>query len=292
MSIIRVRKDDRYFSASNEPFNDARLRWETRGLLAYLFSKPNNWQVRLNDLENQGPAGNHKIKQMLRDAQKHGYINRIRIARKDGTFYWITEVYESPSLNPNPQSSGGFSTSGSSTSGKLPDVLSTEKVSTELKEAASPLSQKDLEEIKKEADKTVNGLLEQERAFQEKQSKGEAWRGRELIPPNYLPYGDWWHSKTNQHMYGEKAKQKINTEWLKAFKEWWENNLTVEVLGQVYEAEKSWKGVIGKPSELTIKAIALQALPVIKDDPVDNSPEAYNKRVLEKIMRDQGVIHA
>jgi len=131
MSIIRVNKDDKYFTASNEPFNDERMHWETRGLLAYLLSKPNHWQTRVDDLVKKGPAGRDKIRKMLRDAQAHGYMNRTRIARKNGTFYWVTDIYESPSLNPSPQSSGGFSRSGFSRSGKPVDVVITEEVNTE-----------------------------------------------------------------------------------------------------------------------------------------------------------------
>lgn len=131
MTTIRVKKDARYFAASNEPFNDKRLSWEARGLMGYLLSKPDNWEVRKGDLEEQGPAKDHKIRRMLAELRKYGYMNRIRISNPDGTFTWITEVYESPSQNPKAskdvikQSSGGKSTSGSSTSGKSPNILST-----------------------------------------------------------------------------------------------------------------------------------------------------------------------
>lgn len=141
MSIIRVRKDARYFSASNEPFNDKRLSWESRGLMGYLLSKPNGWQVRMDNLEKQGPAGNFKLRRMLAELRSCGYMNRIRIVNEDKTFDWITDVYESPSQNPNPskgiiKASGGFPTSGSSTSGtatrgKLPDIVITDESITE-----------------------------------------------------------------------------------------------------------------------------------------------------------------
>lgn len=138
MSIIRVRKDARYFSASNEPFNDIRLSWETRGLMGYLLSKPDQWTIQLTDLLKKGPAGEHKVRRMLAEARLYGYMNRIRITQPGKTFEWITEVFESPSLNPNPSkdiikvSSLGFSTSGSSTRGKPRRILSTEGASTEL----------------------------------------------------------------------------------------------------------------------------------------------------------------
>lgn len=131
MSIIRVRKDEKYFTASNEPFVDKRLSWESRGLIGYLLTKPNNWEIRMEDLEKQGPAGNHKLRRMLAELRKAGYMNRIRVTLDKGKFDWVTELYESPSQNPRPQSSGRFSTSGSSTSGKVPDIGSTEEESTE-----------------------------------------------------------------------------------------------------------------------------------------------------------------
>jgi hypothetical protein len=131
MTTIRVKKDSRYFTASNEPFNDKNLSWETRGLMGYLLSKPNNWQIRMDALEKAGPAGNYKLRRMLAEARKYGYMNRIRITLPGNKFDWITEVYESPSLNPNPSASYRKSTSGSSTSGKPTDIVNTEGEITE-----------------------------------------------------------------------------------------------------------------------------------------------------------------
>ena len=139
MSIVRVKKDTKYFTASNEPFNDVRLSWETRGLMGYLLSKPNNWQIRMEDLAKAGPAGSFKLRRMLSEARQYGYVNRIRVSVENNKFDWISEVYESPSLNPNPsktiikakKASGGFPTSGSPTSGKLPDIVITESIITE-----------------------------------------------------------------------------------------------------------------------------------------------------------------
>ena len=139
MSIVRVKKDTKYFTASNEPFNDVRLSWETRGLLGYLLSKPNNWQIRMENLEKAGPAGNYKLRRMLSEARQYGYVNRIRVSVENNKFDWISEVYESPSMNPNPskaiikakKASGGFPTSGSATSGKLPDIVITDPAITE-----------------------------------------------------------------------------------------------------------------------------------------------------------------
>jgi DnaD/phage-associated family protein len=100
MSIIRVKKAANYFAASNEPFNDERLSWEARGLMGYLLSKPNDWKVQQKDIMNKGIAGERKVKRMLAELRKAGYMNRIRVTLEHNKFDWITEVYESPSQNP------------------------------------------------------------------------------------------------------------------------------------------------------------------------------------------------
>jgi hypothetical protein len=137
MTTIRVKKDARYFSASNEPFNDKRLSWEARGLMGYLLSKPNDWEVRSADLEKQGPAKSRKVKRMLAELRLYGYMNRIRTKLPNGKFEWTTEVYESPSQNPRPtkgiiKTSVTKRTSAISTTAKKHHILSTEELSTEL----------------------------------------------------------------------------------------------------------------------------------------------------------------
>lgn len=98
-NIVRVRKDARYFVASNIPFNDERLSWEARGVMGYLLSKPDDWQVRMTDLQRRGPAGMRIIKRVLAELRKAGYMSRERKRTTEGKFIWITTLYESPELN-------------------------------------------------------------------------------------------------------------------------------------------------------------------------------------------------
>lgn len=134
---IRVKKDARYFVASNEPFNDKRLSWEARGIMGYLLSKPDNWECRNRDLINNGPAGEYKIKRILSELKQYGYMKRTQYQGKDGSFIWITEIYETPIAEPEEQvtigrlSTDGSPTNGLSTNGKPPDIISTEPQNTE-----------------------------------------------------------------------------------------------------------------------------------------------------------------
>lgn len=100
MAIYRRVKTERYVIVDNALFEDARLSWEARGVMGYLLSKPDNWQVRTYDLKLHGPAGAHKIGRILNELEQAGYLRRERVALPDGTFDWITAVYEAPSINP------------------------------------------------------------------------------------------------------------------------------------------------------------------------------------------------
>jgi hypothetical protein len=134
LRIIRVKKEERYFVASNEPFNDERLSWEARGVMGYLLSKPDDWIVRNTDLIKQGPANEHKIKRILRELKKYGYLHRYNFRNDKGQIVWVTEIYESPSLNPSIGrfSTDGSSTDGSSTNGKSPHIIKTDLPNTDL----------------------------------------------------------------------------------------------------------------------------------------------------------------
>jgi DNA-binding MarR family transcriptional regulator len=101
MSIIRVKKDGHFFVVSNEPFNDERLSWEASGVLGYLLSKPDTWELRTEDLIKQRKAGKQVITRIINELKKAGYIRRYQHRRADGTFETITEIYESPRSNPD-----------------------------------------------------------------------------------------------------------------------------------------------------------------------------------------------
>ena len=163
MSIIRVNKTNKYSVISNEPLNDKRLSWQARGIMAYILTKPDDWTVRNKDLENSGPAGRDKIQRIFSELKSFGYISRSKERQEDGTYIWITDVYESPSLNPTyggtskEQSSiygkpvmatiDALTIDGSTVDGKPVDIVSTDLPSTDspntksstFKEATNPL---------------------------------------------------------------------------------------------------------------------------------------------------------
>lgn len=82
-------------------FEDKRLSWEARGLLAYLLVKPDDWQINISNLINEGSSGRDKTYRILGELIGHGYIDRTE-ERNDGKIagYQYT-LYEDPADNPH-----------------------------------------------------------------------------------------------------------------------------------------------------------------------------------------------
>lgn len=97
MTIIRVSKVDHYSVIDNRFLSDNRLSWKAKGLLTYLLSKPNGWEVRIGDLIKQSTDGEDSVRAGLNELKDAGYINweQRRDAAGHITGYEYT-VYERP----------------------------------------------------------------------------------------------------------------------------------------------------------------------------------------------------
>jgi hypothetical protein len=116
--IIRVRKDRNYISMHRGVFNDARLTWAARGLMGYLLSKGDNWELRVYDLTRQSPAGRDAVYSILKNLHQCGYVRQERQRDRNGRFTWITEIYEvaqefDTGEELSPPDAGGQETEGS-----------------------------------------------------------------------------------------------------------------------------------------------------------------------------------
>jgi len=98
ITIIRAKhsKENPYYLGSRKTAQNSNLTWESRGVIAYLISKPDNWQIRISDLQ-QG-CGQQKVYKILRELKKAGYLTgRVRQKQSDGKFVWTPyEFHEAP----------------------------------------------------------------------------------------------------------------------------------------------------------------------------------------------------
>jgi len=108
--IIKVKKTRNYASILNKSIEDPRLSWKATGILCYLLSRPDDWQVRISDLCNRKNPINPKTDKPLRgdgenavrnaiaELMHYGYIVRGKaIKNSNGTWGGIEyTVFEEP----------------------------------------------------------------------------------------------------------------------------------------------------------------------------------------------------
>lgn len=95
--IIRAPHDreNQYFVCTRSTPQDRTLSWEARGVLWYLLSKPDTWEINPEDLKQE--CGRDKVYRILKELQDHRYIKRQEVRDENGKFIEITyEVYEHP----------------------------------------------------------------------------------------------------------------------------------------------------------------------------------------------------
>ncbi len=73
-TIIRAPRRNRYLVIDQRIVDDTRLSWAARGMLVYLLSRPDNWQVRVKDLQRRGNLGRDGTYKLINDLRSTGYV--------------------------------------------------------------------------------------------------------------------------------------------------------------------------------------------------------------------------
>lgn len=124
MSIIKVVREDRqrFLISDPEIHRKRHISWEARGLHAFLMDKPEDWEIRVKNLINEGPAGKDKIRRMLQELEQEGYLEREQVRDPEtGQFTTIATIYETVRLNPRHTPIYGGSQNGENHRGGFSD---------------------------------------------------------------------------------------------------------------------------------------------------------------------------
>jgi len=103
MSYVRVSKRENPFVQIDKAFlGNGKLSLKATGLLTYILSKPDNWKIRLKDIQKRFTDGETSVSTAMQELMKAGYIYRYQERKENGKFGdWIYEVYERPEYNPH-----------------------------------------------------------------------------------------------------------------------------------------------------------------------------------------------
>jgi hypothetical protein len=105
--IVRIqKKQHRYTILDNTGLQDPRLSFKAKGILAYLLTKPDNWEVSLPELIQASSDGEHTVQTGLKELQAQGYAKLVPIRGDRGRVTgrrWI--IFECPELAADPSGS-------------------------------------------------------------------------------------------------------------------------------------------------------------------------------------------
>ena len=84
-NIIRVQhdKNNPYVVLNKGFLEDKSISLKAKGIMAYLLSKPDNWQVYISDIANHCSCGEKAIRSGINELKLRGYIKRYPV-RIDG----------------------------------------------------------------------------------------------------------------------------------------------------------------------------------------------------------------
>ena len=85
MPIKRRANMERWIALPPGAVNDNRLSWKARGLLIYLLSKPDDWEVRVQQLIDSSPDGKAVVQAIFRELKKYGYASLAPLTKAGTT---------------------------------------------------------------------------------------------------------------------------------------------------------------------------------------------------------------
>ena len=107
MSIIRTKREHNYTVISNKVYEKNQLSWQAMGLLGYLLTKPDNWQVMVAELVNvtkdtKKPTGREGVYNIINELKEKDFIS-VRKNSDGSTDYTVYDepIQQSNQENPN-----------------------------------------------------------------------------------------------------------------------------------------------------------------------------------------------
>lgn len=96
MKLRRVEHPRGWTSIPNETLEDSRLSWRARGILAYLLSRPANWETDSERLAAIAKEGRDAVRTSLTELERCRYLFRVKVQGAGGL--WATEyvLYDRP----------------------------------------------------------------------------------------------------------------------------------------------------------------------------------------------------
>lgn len=102
MATYRVHKNTDYTTINNKFLKRKDLSWKAKGILSYLLSLPDDWELHFNELKKNATDGKTSTRSGLDELKDSGYIIYTKTRDDKGKFVHNYDIYEIPQdISPN-----------------------------------------------------------------------------------------------------------------------------------------------------------------------------------------------
>lgn len=88
-----------YVVVNRRPIDNPALSFKAKGILTYLLSRPDGWEVSVTDLVKHGTDGAAAIRTGLKELRAAGHMHYTQSRHAGRITGWLIEVYEVPTMN-------------------------------------------------------------------------------------------------------------------------------------------------------------------------------------------------
>lgn len=242
-TIFRTVKDKNnpYIIIDGRPINNKNLSFKAKGILTYLMSRPDGWEVSVADLFNHSTDGEDAIRSGLAELRAAGHMKYIQTRQKGRITGMLIEVYEIPDTSPHADFPDVEKPHG-----EKPDTVNPTQVlkTLSIKDSKNNITEK----IVKDADKAVDHILKME-----KESKGKSYT---KLPEMFIPYGKAFCESTSIDY-----TKRLSMDWISTFSDWLTAGYTPEMIPQAVKecVEKGMPANSPRSIEWKMKDIKVRA---------------------------------
>lgn len=94
--IKKVKRKSNFTTVNNDYLNDSGLSWKAKGLITYVMSLPDDWQLNISDLKNRSKDGRDATANGVKELIDNKYCFRVKKRSENGTFdgynYFVSDM--------------------------------------------------------------------------------------------------------------------------------------------------------------------------------------------------------
>ena len=182
LPIFHNEKKNNYTTIDNRVLNNENLSWKAKGILCYLLSLPEDWDVHWTEIATHATDGKTSLRSGVDELKEAGFIRHEKRKDEEGKFKHNYYVYEYPSNNPDTDYPDTENPHVDNPDVENPQLLSTNEVNTDELKTDKKTSKVPYKKIKKLYNDICTSLPSiRKMSEQRKKHVGARWKEEEDI---------------------------------------------------------------------------------------------------------------